>query len=63
MTYPTTGRAKKERDEFRHLMANLGDTDLYNRTMQAWAKIAVDPSKNSLRWKKLVRSQNNDLPN
>jgi len=45
MTYPTTGRAKKERDEFRHLMANLGDTDLYNQTMQAWAKIAVQESE------------------
>ena len=45
MTYPTSGRAKKERDEFRHLMANLGDTDLYNQTMQAWAKIAAQESE------------------
>ena len=45
MTYPISGRAKKERDEFRHLMANLGDTDLYNRTMQAWAKIAAQDSE------------------
>ena len=45
MTYPTSGRAKKERDEFRSLMANLGDTDLYNQTMQAWAKIAVQESE------------------
>jgi len=26
-------------------MANLGDTDLYNRTMQAWAKIAAQESE------------------
>jgi len=26
-------------------MANLGDTDLYNQTMQAWAKIAVQESE------------------
>jgi hypothetical protein len=44
-TFLTSGRAKKERDEFRHLMANLGDTDLYNRTMQAWAKIAAQGSE------------------
>jgi hypothetical protein len=45
MTYPISGRAKKERDEFRHLMANLDDTDLYHRTMQAWAKTAAQDSE------------------
>ena len=48
MTYLTSGRAKKERDEFRSLMANLGDDDLYNRAMQAWAKIAVQGNSNDL---------------
>ena len=45
MTFLTSGRAKKERDEFRHLMANLGDDALYNRTMQTWAKIAAQESE------------------
>ena len=38
--------SKEERDEFRSLMANLGDDDLYHRTMQAWAKVASEKELN-----------------